>query len=82
MGNTNTKRAFSPRQLLELREQRGWSRTMLAAHLGVAEQTVRGWEGGVYRPNLESYIRMCEMLATDAEGVTDYAALLEVASDG
>ena len=48
-------------RIAALREDRGWSRRLIAVNLGVTEQTVINWERGAHRPQADK-IRGLERL--------------------
>lgn len=54
-------------QIRRARELRGWSQKELAEHLGVAESTVRRWEGGEREPYAYHWTKIQSVLGISAD---------------
>jgi putative transcriptional regulator len=55
-----------------LRAQRGWSREYLAAKLGKAPRTVRGWEDGSFSPGLDALFQMEELFGVPGSELLEF----------
>ncbi len=64
---------FRRGRLVELRKQRGWSETELAAKAGVTAPAIRKWENGAATPKLLPYLDLCVALGVDFEELIEPA---------
>ena len=62
---------FSPAKLRRLREQRGFTRTELAFHLGMSERAILSWELGWRTPSSPSLTLIREILRCRREDLFD-----------
>jgi putative transcriptional regulator len=58
-------------RLVTLREERGWTQTLLAARLDVSRQTVHALERGKYDPSLPLAFRIAALFECRIEDVFD-----------
>ena len=62
----NLEREIS-RQVLRLRQMRGWTQAQLAEALNTKQSAVARLESGSYRPSLATLSRICEVLGAHLE---------------
>ena len=63
------------KRLKEVRAEKGVSQAQVGKALGLAQNTVAGYENGVREPNLEIVIALCRYYQVSADyllGLTDY----------
>lgn len=59
---TESLAAFSGDRLQDLRREAGFSRTALAAKIGLSYGAVESWEQGAFEPSLRSLISLMKVL--------------------
>jgi transcriptional regulator with XRE-family HTH domain len=65
---------FDYELLTRLRKGKQWSRTQLAARIGVTEAAIRKWESGAVTPGLVVGVRLAKALEVRAEQLVTDAA--------
>ena len=56
-----------PDNIKRLREERGYTQAELGGLVGVAQQVIADYEGGKYRPSIETGVRLANALDTTVE---------------
>ena len=69
---------WSADDIRQLRWRLGWSQAELARRLGCRQQTISGWETGIYEPQ-NAYSKLLEMLSSHVEHYSDQVASGSVA---
>ena len=60
-----------PDNIKRLREERGYTQAELGGLVGVAQQVIADYEGGKYRPSIETGVRLANALGTTVEQLLD-----------
>lgn len=58
-----------PKTIRQLREERGWTRQVLAGLLGGSVTAIYYWERGVYQPRGPQLLKLAEVFDVPAEDI-------------